>query len=209
MNEIEARRRRHAPVAMGIALLCVAWLFVAAWGASQYRQASYRGPVLHAPMSVTTDPVDGTIYCASGAGRVHKYDARGVGQGAFAVDTGGASFRIQSAGAGRIDVAIAGSDDVFSFDEGGRRVSERRDAEAYARFEAEELARRGVPGAVVLDAAGAIVREDGEGATVLVPALPFPLSVFAAAPWTLVLSLFLSALGLMGSFVWPFLARSE
>ncbi len=208
MSEAATERRRHAPIAMGAALLCVVWLFVAAWGASQYRQASHRGPVLYAPLSVAVDPGDGTIYAASGAGRVNKYDPKGVGRGAFAVDTGGASFRLSPAGPGEIELASVNGDRVLTFDEGGRIVGERVDADAYARFAAEEQARGAAPGAVLLQDDGALVRRTADGVQMLVPPLPFPLSFFAAAPWTLVLSLFLSTLGLMASFVWPFLARS-
>jgi len=192
---------------MLVALLCVGWLMLAAWGAAQYRQASHRGPVLHAPMSVAQDPSDGTIYCASAAGRIHKYAANGLGQGAFAIDTGGESVRLSPAGPGRVAMAVAGQERLVEFDAGGRIVNESVDAEAYARFATAEDARsEQTSGVVVLDD-GAIVERGSEGERVLVPSLPFPLVWFAVAPWTLVLSLFLSALGLMASFVWPFLAR--
>ena len=105
-------------------------------------------------------------------------------------------------------LATEGAGRVLVFDEGGRVVAEREDAGAFARFAAEEAARAAGPG-VQLAADGAIVERGADGARVLVPSLPFPLSIFAAAPWTLVLSLFLSTLGLMAAFVWPFLARAD
>ena len=207
MSDEPAQPRRHAPLAMLVALACVAWLFLAAWGAAQYRQATHRGPVLYAPSSVVVDPADGTIYCASGAGRVHKYGPDGRGRGAFPVDAPGAA-RLAVEAPGRVALATGGSGRVVVFDEGGRIVTERDEPGAYERFGAAEEARAAGPG-VHLDAEGAIVERSADAVRVLVPSLPFPLSVFAVAPWTLVLSLFLSTLGLMAAFVWPFLARSD
>lgn len=201
--------RRHAPVAMAVALLAVGWLLLAGWGAAQYRQATHRGPVLYAPMSVAVDPADGTIFVASGAGRVHKYGQRGDGRGAFVVETGSTEVRVASAGAGQIDLAIDGEARVIRFDAGGRVVSEREDADAFARFDTAEAERRAEPTPGIVLEAGALVDRSTEGTRVLVPALPFPLSVFAIAPWTLVLSLFSSAFVLMAAFVWPFLARPD
>lgn len=198
---------RHAPAAMAVALFAVAWLLMAGWGAAQYRQATHRGPVLYAPMSVAVDAADGTIFVASGAGRVHKYGQRGDGRGAFVVETGSNEVRVASAGAGQIDLAIAGQARVIRFDAGGRIVSEREDDGAFARFDAAEAALRAESSPGIVLEAGALVDRSTEGTRVLVPALPFPLSVFAIAPWTLVLSLFSSAFLLMAAFVWPFLAR--
>lgn len=206
---------------MAAALFCVGWLLLAGWGAAQYRQASHRGPVLYAPLSVAVDPADGTIYCASAAGRIHKYGPDGLGRGAFAVDLPSTSVRLGADGPGRIVLATEGDDRVRVFDEGGRPIEERLDADAWRRFGlapavAPEIGRAGdvdpagagVPAVIVLEG-GAIVERSGSDVRVLVPALPFPLVWFAAAPWTLVLSLFLSTLGLMASFVWPFLARPD
>ncbi len=208
MSSARDDRRRHAPLAMGVALLCIAWLFLAAWGASQYRQATHRGPVLYAPLSVAVDASDGTIYCASGAGRVHLYGPNGRGRGAFVVETGGAPFRLSAEGAGRVALAVEGRAQVRVYDEGGRVVEERADPGAFARFAAAEAARAGAPG-IQLDERGALVAQRDGAVEVLVPALPFPLSFFAVAPWTIVFSLFFSALGLMAAFVWPFLVPTE
>jgi hypothetical protein len=207
MSGVDPAPRRHAPLAMGAALLCAVWLLGSAWGAAQYRQATHRGPVLYAPMSVAVDASDGTVYVASGAGRVHKYGPDGDGRGAFVVDTDGASFRLSAEAPGRLALAREGDAEVVVFDEGGRLVAERRDPDAYARFGADEAKRASGSEPAVLLEDGAIVERTSEGSRVLVPALPFPLSWFAVAPWTLVLSLFLSTLGLMAAFVWPFLAR--
>lgn len=196
---------------MSVAVACVAWLLVAAWGAAQYRRASHFGPVLYAPLSLAVDPADGTIYCASGAGRIQKYDADGRGRGAFPVDTSGAPFRIASDGPGRVAMAVQGRDRVVVFDEGGRQVDERSQPGAWATWAESERGVR-APGSAreIALRAGAIVERDPEGGgevRTLVPAIEFPLTFFAAAPWLLVLSLFCSTLGLMGAFIWPFLAR--
>ena len=195
---------------MAAAAFCVTWLLVAAWGAAQYRQASHFGPVLYAPMSLAVDPGDGTIYCASGAGRVQKYGPEGRGRGAFGVETGGRPFAIASDGPGRIGVVIEGETRVRVFDEGGGLQGERDEPGAVGWAAASLAVPVGDDGKVIALEAGAIVERDGAGAVrELVPAISFPLTFFAAAPWTLVASLFFSGLGLMAAFIWPFLARSD
>jgi hypothetical protein len=199
--------------AMGIAVFCLAWLLVAGWGAAQYRRATHFGPVLYAPLSLAVDPVDGTIYCASGAGRIQKYGPDGRGRGAFPVENEGADFRIASDGPGLVAMAVEGRDRITVFDEGGRPVGEREAPGAWAAWSRSSLAVPSIEeGLEIALIGGAIVQRDpsGEGdVSVLVPAVEFPLSLFAAAPWLLVISLFCSTLGLMGAFIWPFLARPE
>ena len=198
--------------AMLVALFCLNWLLLAAWGAAQYRQATHFGPVLYDPISVAVDPADGTIYCASSAGRVQKYGADGRGRGAFSVDAVGAGFRIKSEGPGLVAMAIEGLDRVVVFDEGGRVASEREEAGAWAAWgDSARFARTGDGAHEILLVDGALIERPlaaGGEDRLLVPALEFPLTFFAAEPWALVFSLFFSTLGLMAAFIWPFLARS-
>jgi hypothetical protein len=200
-------------VALGVAVLCLAWLLLAAWGASQYRRATHFGPVLYAPLSIAVDPADGTIYCASGAGRIQKYGPDGRGQGAFEVDDDGGGLRIASDGPGLLAVAFPGRDRITIYDEGGRKVGEREAPGAWAAWlGSTEAVPVGDGGREIALSEGAIVERGaggGEEVRILVPAIEFPLTLFAAAPWLLVISLFCSTLGLMGAFIWPFLARPD
>ena len=211
MNAVEPVGRATRIAAMGVALFCVCWLLLAGWGAAQYRRASHFGPVLYDPLSLAVDPEDGSIYCASGAGRIQKYGVDGRGRGAFLVNSGGAPFRIISEGPGLVAVAVKGQDRVVIFDKAGRVASERDQPGAWSAW--ADSARGALNGdgtrEVILRDGAIIERRTSEPQEerILVPAVEFPLTYFAAAPWTLVFSLFLSTLGLMAAFVWPFLAR--
>lgn len=210
MSDAPGAGRGTRIAAMAAAAFCVTWLMVAAWGAAQYRQASHFGPVLYAPLSLAVDPGDGTIYCASGAGRVQKYGPDGRGRGAFRVDTDGRLFAIASDGPGRVGVVIEGETRVRIFDEGGGLLDEREEPGSAGWAAASLAVPAGDGGKVIALEDAAIVERDAAGARrELVPAISFPLTFFAAAPWTLVASLFFSGLGLMASFIWPFLARSD
>jgi hypothetical protein len=193
---------------MLLSILCLGWLLLAAWGAAQYRAATHFGPVLHAPLAIAVDPADGTIYCASGAGRVQKYGADGRGRGAFPVETGGEPFRIVADAPGRIALAVRGDERVIVFDEGGRAVDERVQPGAFEAWAESAHTARAGDREIVLRA-GAIIELGAGEERVLVPAIAFPLTFFAAAPWLLVLSLFCSTLGMMAAFMWPFLARPD
>jgi hypothetical protein len=194
-------------VAMGIALVCMLALIITAWAASQYRRATVRGPLLVEPVSVAVAP-DGTIFCATYTGRIHRYGSDGKGQGAWPAEGPSVPIRIGIVDEQYVAVAFEGQSLLLLYELGGRISQTRTDADAWDRFEGSTHAWQGT-GPLVAVREGAIVQQSAGVIRTLVPAPPFPLRLYQSAPWLLVIGLFMSALGVCVAFVAPFLARSQ
>lgn len=200
------------PKWIALALICSAGLLLSGWGASQYRMASVRGPMLVEPVAVAVTP-EGRIFCVSALGRVHKYDSEGRGLGAFMLDEGGEAVVIGVDDSGELEIASLAARRRWIYDSGGSRILDEVDPEgrAHTRLLAGATQWNMGPNGleVALEGGHIVARTGGVGGDVrvLVPAAPFPLSLFARMPWLLVVGLILSTFGLMASMILPFRVR--
>jgi hypothetical protein len=193
------RMTGRALIAAGV--LC---LLVGGWGSAQYRSALARAPLLRQPSGIAVDRA-GRIYCGVAGSRIHVYDVDGRILRVWPVEAGGRPLRIALVGPAeepRVEVAPPPPAEVQVYDTDGDLLDRRSDPGAFERFGDEsQWAAVGPDGARYRFEGTALMRDGGEGTSVVVAAIPLPLRWFADSPWLLVAVFLMGPIGVFAGMV--------